>query len=54
MKYFFVYDIQWWPSVVDTVIIQETCEITALARLKNRYPGARYISFVRKIREFID
>ena len=54
MKYLFVYDIQWSQTDVETVIIQETCEATAVARLKNRYSGARYISFVRKTREFIE
>ena len=54
MKYFFVYDIQWSQTDVDTVIIQETCEATATARLKSRYPGARYINFVRKATDFVE
>ena len=54
MKKFFVYDIQWSQTDCDTVIIQETCQSTALARLKSRYPGARYINFVRTSQEFIE
>ena len=54
MKKFFIYDIRWSQTECDTVIILETCQATALARLKSRYPGARYIDFVRVSNEFID
>jgi hypothetical protein len=54
MKQLFIYDIQWSQTEVDTVIIQETSRATALARLKSRYPGARFINFVRVSQVFIE
>lgn len=54
MKKFFVFDIEWSQTDKETVIILETCKTTAEARLKSRYKGCRFISFVRVSDTFID
>lgn len=54
MKFLFVFDVVWSQTDSDTIIVQETNQQTALARLKSRYPHARYYNLVRKATDFIE
>jgi len=49
MKRLYVIEVSWSATDKDTIIVQETCLNTAIARAKSVYPNAKVFDLLRVV-----